>query len=98
MTLNDIAKEFKVNGFVESEKSEKMLVHPEARDFFVVLYYDKKYDDINIGDFRNYVSLPASAISKFRIETDHRGIMVDIALTNNSVIHLSYDFDLIKDL
>ena len=41
MELNDIVEILKANGFVESEKSKRRLVHPEARDFIVELYYNR---------------------------------------------------------
>lgn len=93
MELNDIVEILKVNGFVESEKSKRRLVHPEARDFIVELYYDEEYDEIQIGDFRNYASLPTSVVASFTTESDDYGIRVNIVLTDDSVISLFCSFE-----
>lgn len=93
MKLNDIVEILKAIGFVESEKSKRRMVHPESRDFIVELYYDKEHDEIEIGDFRNYASLSASAISSFTTESDEDGIRVNIVLTDDSVISLFCYFE-----
>lgn len=93
MELNDIVEILKDDGFVESEKSKRRLVHPEARDFTVELYYNEKYNEIQIGDFRNYAALPAPAIAAFTTESDDYGIRVDIDLTDDSVISLFCSFE-----
>ena len=96
MKLNDIIETLKANGFVESEDKEGRMVHPENTDFIVELYYDKECDEIEIGNFRNYASLPASAISSFMTESDDHGINVKILLNNDSVINLFCAFDEVK--
>ena len=93
MELNDIVETLKANGFVKSEKSKRRLVRPEARDFIVELYYGEEYDEIQIGDFRNYASLPASAISSLTTESDDYGLRVNIVLTDDSVISLFCSFE-----
>lgn len=93
MKLNDIIETLKGNGFVESEKSKKRMVHPENTDFIIELYDDKECDEIEIGDFRNYASLPASEISSFTTEAEYYGINVKITLINDSVINLCCAFD-----
>lgn len=93
MELNDIVETLKANRFVESEKSKRRLVHPEARDFIVELYYNEEYDEIQIGDFRNYAALPAPAISSLTTESDDHGIRVNIVLTDDSVISLFCSFE-----
>lgn len=93
MELNDIVETLKANGFVESEKSKRRLARPEARDFIVELYYGEEYDEIQIGDFRNYASLPASAISSLTTESDDYGLRVNIVLTDDSVISLFCSFE-----
>ena len=50
MELNDIVETLKANGFVESEKSKRRLVHPAARDFIVELYCNEEYDEILSAD------------------------------------------------
>lgn len=93
MKLSAIVKRLKGSGFVESGKSERRLVHPEAKDFIVELFYDEEYDEIELGDFRNYASLPASSIGSFTTESDDYGIRVNIALDNDSVISLFCCFE-----
>lgn len=93
MKLNTIVKRLKDNGFVESKWKKERLVHPENTDFIVELYYDDECDEIEIGDFRNCASIPASAISSFMTESDDHGINVKILLNNDSVINLFCDFD-----
>lgn len=93
MELNDIVETLKANGFVESERSKRRLVHPEARDFIVELYYNEEYDEIQIGDFRNYAALPAPAISSLTTESDDHGLRVSIVLTGDSVISLFCSFE-----
>lgn len=93
MELNDIVETLKAKGFVESEKSRRRLVHPEARDFIVELYYNEEYDEIQIGDFRNYAALPAPAIASFTTESDDYGIRFNIDLTDDSVISLFCSFE-----
>ena len=93
MELNDIVDPLQATGFVESEKSKRRLVHPEARDFIVELYYNEEYDEIQIGDFRNYAALPAPAISSLTTESDDHGIRVNIVLTDDSVISLFCSFE-----
>lgn len=93
MELNDIVETLKANGFVESEKSKRRLVHPEARDFIVELYYGEEYDEIQIGDFRNYAALPASVVASFTTESDDYGVRINIALTDDSVISLFCSFE-----
>ena len=78
---------------MESEKSKRRLVCPEDRDFIVELYYNEEYDEIQIGDFRNYVALPAPAISSLTTESDDYGLRVNIVLTNDSVISLFCSFE-----
>lgn len=93
MELSDIVETLKANGFVESKKSKSRLIHPESRDFVVELFYDEEYGEIELGDFRNYASLPASTISSFTTESDDYGIRVNIALDNDSVISLFCCFE-----
>ena len=93
MELNDIVETLKANGFVESEKSKRRLARPEARDFIVELYYNEEYDEIQIGDFRNYAALPTPAISSFTTESDDYGVHINIALTDDSVISLFCSFE-----
>lgn len=78
---------------MESKKSKRRLVHPEARDFIVELYYNEEYDEIQIGDFRNCAALPAPAISSLTTESDDHGIRVNIVLTDDSVISLFCSFE-----
>ena len=84
MTLNDIAKELKANGFVESEYKEERMVHPENTDFAADLYYDDECDGIIIGDLRNYASFSVSSIRSFRIIPESDGIEIEIWLNDNS--------------
>lgn len=93
MQLNDIVETLKGNGFAESEKSKRRMVHPENTDFIIELYNDKECDEIEIGDFRNYASLPVSEISSFTTEAEYYGINVKIGLANDSVINLFCAFD-----
>ncbi len=93
MKLNDIVETLKGNGFVEREKSKRRMVHPENTDFIIELYNDKECDEIEIGDFRNYASLPVSEISSFTTEAEYYGIRVNIALGNDSVISLFCCFE-----
>ena len=93
MELNDIVETLKANGFVENEKSKRRLVHPEARDFIIELYCNEEYDEIQIGDFRNYAALPTPAISSFTTESDDYGVRINIALTDDSVISLFCSFE-----
>lgn len=93
MELSDIVETLKANGFVESKKSKSRLIHPESRDFIVELFYDGEYDEIELGDFRNYASLPVSVIDSFATESDDYGIRVNIALDNDSVISLFCCFE-----
>ena len=99
MKLNDIAKKLKANGFVESKDKEGRMVHPEATDFTVELYYDDECDEIQIGDLYNYASFPASSIRSFKIIPKYDGIFFEIKLTNTEgEISLLCAFDLSKDL
>ena len=94
MKLNHIEKELKANGFVEGEDGKGRMVHPENTDFIVNLYYDDECDEIEIGDFRNYVSLPASSIKTVGVNSKPDGIEIDIGLNDNSCeIHLFCAFD-----
>lgn len=94
MKLNTIAKKLKANGFVEGEDRKGRLVHPENTDFIVNLYYDYECEEIEIGDFRNYASIPIFSIKTFRIESKPDGIEIEILLYNNSgEIHLFCAFD-----
>ena len=93
MELNDIVETLKASGFVESEKSKRRLVHPKARDFIVELYLSEEYDEIQIGDFRNYATLSAPAIASFTTESDDYGLRVNIVLTDDSVISLFCSFE-----
>ena len=93
MKLDNIVKRLKDNGFVESKWRKGRLIHPEATDFAVELYYDDECDEIQIGDLYNYASFPASAISSFMTESDDHGINVKILLNNDSVINLFCAFD-----
>ena len=81
MKLNDIAKKLKANGFVESKDKEGRMVHPEATDFTVELYYDDECDEIQIGDLYNYASFPASSIRSFKIIPKYDGIFFEIKLS-----------------
>ena len=82
MKLKNIEKKLKAYGFVESEDKEGRMVHPEATDFAVELYYDDECDEIEIGDLRNYVSLTASSITSFSIIHKFDGIYFEIKLTS----------------
>lgn len=81
MTLNDIAEELKDNCFEESEDREGIMVHPENTDFVVNLFYDKEYEEIEIGDLKNYASFSVSSIEKFRIISKPDGIYFEIKLS-----------------
>ena len=94
MKLDTIAKKLKANGFVEGEDRKGRLVHPENTDFIVNLYYDYECEEIEIGDFRNYASIPVFSIKMVRIESKPDGIEIEILLYNNSgEIHLFCAFD-----
>ena len=94
MKLNNIAKKLKDYGFVESDDREGRMVHPENTDFVVELYYDDECDEIEIGDFRNYVSIPVYSIKTFGVNSKPDGIEIDIGLNDNSCeIHLFCAFD-----
>ena len=94
MKLDTIAKKLKANGFVEAEDRKGRMVHPENTDFIANLYYDYECEEIEIGDFRNYASIPVFSIKMVRIESKPDGIEIDILLYNNSgEIHLFCAFD-----
>ena len=94
MNLNDIEKELKANGFVEGEDGKRRMVHPENTDFIVNLYYDYICEEIEIGDFRNYVSILVYSIKTFGVNSKPDGIEIDIGLTDRkSEIHLFCAFD-----
>lgn len=94
MKLNNIAKNLKDYGFVESDDREGRMVHPENTDFAVELYYDDECDEIEIGDFRNYASIPLFSIKTFGVNSKPDGIEIDIELNDNSCeIHLFCAFD-----
>ena len=94
MKLDTIAKKLKANGFVEGEDRKGRLVHPENRDFIVNLYYDYECEEIEIGDFRNYASIPVFSIKSVRVESKPDGIEIEISLYNNSgEIHLFCAFE-----
>ena len=94
MKLNNIAKKLKAYGFVEDDDRKGRMVHPENTDFAVELYYDDECDEIEIGDLRNYVSLPASSITSFRITHKFDGIYFEIKLTSiDGEINLCCAFD-----
>lgn len=94
MKLDTIAKKLKANGFVEDEDKKGRLVHPENTDFIANLYYDFECEEIEIGDFRNYASIPVFSIKTVGINSKPDGIEIDIGLYNNSgEIHLFCAFD-----
>lgn len=94
MKLDTIAKKLKAVGFIEREDEKGRLVHPENTDFIVNLYYDYECEEIEIGDFRKYASIPVFSIKMFRIESKPDGIEIEILLYNNSgEIHLFCAFD-----
>ena len=94
MKLDTIAKKLKANGFVEGEDRKGRLVHPENTDFIVNLYYDFECEEIEIGDFRNYASIPLFSIKTVRVESNSDGIEIEIGLNDNSgEIHLFCAFD-----
>ena len=94
MKLDTIAKKLKANGFVEGEDRKGRLVYPENTDFIVNLYYDFECEEIEIGDFRNYASIPVFSIKMVRVESKPDGIEIEISLYNNSgEIHLFCAFD-----
>ena len=80
MKLNDIVETLKGNGFAESEKSKRRMVHPENTDFIIELYDDKECDEIQIGDLYNSASFPVSSIRSFRITPNPEGIYFNIKL------------------
>ena len=80
MTLNDIAEELKDNCFEESEDREGIMVHPENTDFVVNLFYDKEYEEIEIGGLQNYAFISVSSIRSFRIIHKPNGIYFEIKL------------------
>lgn len=94
MKLDTIAKKLKAVGFIEREDGKGRLVHPENTDFIVNLYYDYECEEIEIGDFGNYASIPVFSIKTFRAESKPDGIEIEILLYNNSgEIHLFCAFD-----
>ena len=94
MRLDTIAKKLKANGFVEDEDKKGRLVHPENTDFIANLYYDFECEEIEIGDFRNYASIPVFSIKTVGINSKPDGVEIDIGLCNNSgKIHLFCAFD-----
>lgn len=80
MKMKDIVKKLKINGFVESNFSSRM-VHPKNACFVVALHYYNECDWIEIGDLLNCASLPVSSISSFMITHKFDGIYFEIKLT-----------------
>ena len=94
MKLDTIAKKLKANGFVEVEYRKGRLVHPENSYFIVNLYYDYECEEIEIGDFRNYASIPVFSIKSVRVESKPDGIEIEMSLYNDSgEMHLLCAFE-----
>lgn len=94
MKLDTIAKKLKAVGFIEREDGKGRLVHPENTDFIANLYYDYECEGIEIGDFRNYASIPVFSIKTVEVNSKADGIEIDIGLCDNSgEIHLFCAFD-----
>lgn len=93
MKLEDIVQKLKINGFVESNFSSRM-VHPKNACFVVALCYYNECDWIEIGDRLNCASLPVSSISSFMIYPGSDGIRFEIKLYNIDIeMHLFCEFE-----
>lgn len=93
MKLKDIVKKLKINGFVESDYSLRM-VHPQNSCFVIERYYYNECDWIEIGDRLNCASLPVSSISSFMIYPGSDGIRFEIKLSNIDIeMHLFCEFE-----